>query len=88
MGNLTTIFSPFILHSDEAMKKKHFAAKNFLVAHSLLEKMVVESSKIQTPLSSSTYRERHFRLKFDTQVRKKVVYKTGLQVSPILSRSG
>ena len=74
----------FFLCSDEVMEKEHFAGKSFLIVHSLLEKMAVESSIIKISLRSSTFQGKHFQLKFGRQDCHKVVYKTVLQTSPKL----
>ena len=48
---IATIIFPFYLSFDEkSLNKKYFAAKDLLLAQSLLKKMEVESSKIPISL--------------------------------------
>ena len=58
-------------------KKKHFDVKKRLIAHSLLEKMAVENSKIQISIGSRTLQGKDFQLKFGTYAYNEVFLQIG-----------
>ena len=71
------------------MKKRNISLqKKFLRVHPFLDKTVVEGSKTQISLASSTFQGRYFQLKFGAQAFNKINYKTAQQISPILSKMG